>query len=134
MAWVVSMYQLRQADPARFTGGPYHSLLGLATEDFNRAYELMKYWRKLQGSGKLRETDNASTARDIEAEASPMLTDDDLRGIRTEEQRALGVIDDRIYGLDLQGYDNDSDDAPFPPNPDQAEVHKALTASLGQAS
>ena len=63
----------------------------------NRAYGLMKFWRKLQGSGKLRETDNASTARDIEAEVPPMLTEDDIRGIRTDEQRALGVIDDIGY-------------------------------------
>ena len=76
---------------------------GITTKDYNRAYELIKYWRKLQGSGKLMASENASTARDIDAEASSMQTDDNIRGIETDEQRALGNVDDRVCGSDFQG-------------------------------
>ena len=79
---------------------------GITTKDYNRAYELIKYWRKLQGSGKLMASENASAARDIDAEASSMQTDDNIRGIETDEQRALGNVHDRVDGSDFQG-DND---------------------------
>lgn len=75
---------------------------GIATKDYNRAYELIKYWRKLQRS-KLMASENTSTARDIDAEASSMQTDDNIRGIETDEQRALCNVDDRVCGSDSQG-------------------------------
>lgn len=76
---------------------------GITTKDDNRVYELIKYWRKLQGSGKLMASENTSTARDIDAEASSMQTDDNNRGIETDEQRALDNVDERVCGSDFQG-------------------------------
>lgn len=94
---------------------------GIATKDYNRAYGLIKYWRKLQGSGKLMASENTSTARDIDAEPSSMQTDDNIRGIETDEQRALFNVDDRVCGSDFQGNNDHQSETPSPPEPDQAE-------------
>lgn len=66
-------------------------------------------------------SENTSTARDIDAEASSMQTDDNIRGIETDEQRALGNVDDRVCGSDFQGNNGYQSEAPSPPEPDQAE-------------
>ena len=94
------------------TGGIHRTIRGITTKDYDRAYELTKYWRKLQGPGNLMASENASTARDIDAEASSMQTDDNIRGIEADEQRALGIVDDRVCGSDFQGNNDYESEAP----------------------
>ena len=61
------------------------------------------------------------------------MTDDNIRGIKTAEQRALGTVGDRVHGLDLQGNDDASEPEDFAQiEPDVAEkVDKALTSVPG---
>ena len=41
MAWDSTMYQLVKGDPDRYVGGEHTSLLGIATEDYYRADQLI---------------------------------------------------------------------------------------------
>ena len=49
---------------------------------------MIKCFRKLQDSRKMKETENSSTARDVPTDAPLMLTDEDMWGVKNDQQRA----------------------------------------------
>jgi len=68
MAWLCAMYQIIQADSERFAGREVEKVLAdIASEDWNRAYEMLRYYHRIH---------SASGARGGVDEGSALLNDD----------------------------------------------------------
>lgn len=105
----VPAHQGRPPTPG-YIDGSYIALGGIALENYNREYNLMKYFRKTQTeTGKKKKSDHASTVQPVPALPPLMLTEKHLRGMHTDQERQLANVDPRVYGPAFLGEEDEEE-------------------------